>query len=102
MIPVVGFKTEVMDDPRGALERLSRQSLYYLLVANKVQGVTDSMPKDKMLKMAELHDGLIDYRADGKFSYKNVEAYLDNNNQIKIVRPLSTYPDEKKAGKKDE
>lgn len=93
MIPVSGFKTEVMEDPRSALERLSRQSLYYLLVANGIEGISDGMPKTRLIKIAELNaDELVKYNEAGHFQYRKVAAYKDQNGAIKIERPACTMP----------
>lgn len=95
MIPVSGFKSEVMDDTRTAFERLSRQSLYYLLVANGVTGISDGMPKTRLIKIAELEtDKLLKYNEAGQFQYKKVSAYKDQNGAIKIERPACTIPDD--------
>lgn len=75
-------------DPRNAFQRLNRQSLVWLLQANGVADVSDTMPKDKLEKIADINaDDILEVRADGKYRYKNVVAYLSNNGETKIERP---------------
>ena len=75
-------------DPRNAFQRLNRQGIIWLLQANGVEGVHDGMPKDKLEKLADINsDELLEVRADGKYRYKNVVAYLNHNGETKIERP---------------
>lgn len=88
MIPVQGFNTEVFSDERGAFEKLNRMSLYYLLWANGVENVSDSMPKDMLIKFAEINrENLLMQGPSGSVGYKNVVAYQDVNGGIVIQRP---------------
>lgn len=98
MLKVEGYQTKDLTDSRSALERLSRQSLYYLLVANGVK-CKDDMPKTRLLTIAELdRDKLVIEGPDGTFAYNKVQAYKDpKDNSIRIIRPactISAAPDE--------
>lgn len=75
-------------DPRNAFQRLNRQAIVWLLQANGIEGIHDGMPKDKLEKIAEINsDDILEVRADGKYRYKNVVAYLNHNGETKIERP---------------
>lgn len=102
MIPVQGFKSNVSPDERPPFQRLNRMSLFYLLWANGVADASDSMPKDHLVKIAELnHDKLLTQGPNGTYGYKNVNAYVGMNGEVKIERPATHVdmykPKEKKA-----
>jgi hypothetical protein len=65
-------------DERTTLDRLNRLSLYYLL---KICGfdVQDTMPKEKMLKLADAHSERVDF--------KKVQTYNDGFGGIRVIRP---------------
>ena len=88
MIPIQGYKVDMIPDERPPFERLNRMSLYYLLWANGVENVSDSMPKETLLKFADINkDKLLVLGPNGQFGYRNVSAYKDISGAIIISRP---------------
>lgn len=79
--------TQIIDE-RQPLERFNRISLYYLM---KTCGfdVVDSMPKEKMLKLAEAHPERIDFN--------KVQTYMDGFGGVRVVRPEKIKGEEKAA-----
>ncbi len=88
MLAVEGFQTQMLPDERQPFEKLSRMSLYYLMWANGIENVSDSFPKDILLKIADLNkDKLLVVGPNGTYGYKNVQAYKDQFGSIVIPRP---------------
>lgn len=88
MLAAEGFQIEMLPDNRPPFEKLNRMSLYYLLWSNGIENVSDSMPKDKLVKIAELNsDLLLVAGPNGTYGYKNVVAYKDQFGSIVIQRP---------------
>lgn len=77
--------TQIIDE-RGPLERFNRLSLYYLM---KTCGfdVVDSMPKERMMKLAEAHPERIDF--------SKVQTYNDGYGGVRVVRPDKIRSEEK-------
>jgi len=87
MLAVDGFASQVIPDTRPPFEKLNRMSLYYLLWANGIES-SDSLPKDHLVKIADLHkDELLTQGPNGTYAYKNVNAYKDIFGAIVIQRP---------------
>ena len=72
------MQTQQIIDERQPLERFNRISLFYLM---KTCGfdVQDTMPKERMLKLAEAHPERIDFR--------KVQTYNDGYGAVRVVRP---------------
>lgn len=89
MLIASGYNVTDVEDSRGIFERLSRQSLYYLFIANGIKNVHDSTPKPTMLKIAEINqDKLLAFSPDGRPILRNVNAYINPaDGSLKIERP---------------
>lgn len=88
MLAVDGFKTEMLPDERPPFEKLSRMSLYYLMWANGIENISDSLPKETLVKIADLNkEKLLVSGPNGTYGYKNVDAYKDQFGSIVVRRP---------------
>lgn len=87
---VGGATVTALPDTRSKFERLNRMSLYRLLRYNGIEA-RDTMPKTKLVQMAELEEEkLVIMREDGQYAYKNASVFIDPvNGQVHIVRDLA-------------